>query len=127
MWLLHHAIGSPDVMRRGLGLMRAAERRGEVDALRVALLEDQILTLEGRPQQYGTQVDWDDNGVLSPLPIADTEDVDLRRRAAGLGPLAEEIEQIRAEARSYGDSAPADLASHKAVAEAWAGSVGWRD
>jgi hypothetical protein len=127
MWLLHHAIASPDVMRRGLGLLRAAERRGEVDSLRVALLEDQILALEGRPQQYGTRIDWDDDGVLSPLPIADAEDVDVRRRAVGLGPLAEEVEQIRAEARSYGESAPADRESHKAAAETWMRSVGWRD
>jgi hypothetical protein len=84
MWVLHHAIGSPRVMRRGLGLLRAAERRGEVDPLNVALHEDRILTLEGRPQQYGSQVDWDDNGVLSPLPIADLSDVDVRRRAVGL-------------------------------------------
>jgi hypothetical protein len=60
MWLLHNAISSPDVMRRGLGLLRAAERRGEVDPLHVALLEDRILTFEGKPQQYGTQVDWDE-------------------------------------------------------------------
>jgi uncharacterized protein DUF6624 len=127
MWLLHNAIGSPNVMRRGLGLLRAAERRWEVDPLHVALVEDRILMLEGRPQQYGTQVDWDDKGVLNPLPIADPGDVDVRRRAVGRGPLDEDIEQIRAEARSHGECAPADLASHKATAEAWARSVGWRD
>jgi hypothetical protein len=35
-------------MRRGLGLLRAAERRREVDRL----------MLEGRQQQYGTQLEW---------------------------------------------------------------------
>jgi len=64
MWLLHHAIGSPNVMRRGLGLLRAAERRGEVDPLDVALLEDRILTLEAKPQQYGTQLEWDDGRAI---------------------------------------------------------------
>jgi hypothetical protein len=127
MWLLHHAISSPDVMRRGLGLLRAAERRGEVEPLRVALLEDQILTLEGKPQQYGTQIEWDDNGVLSPLPIADPGDVDVRRRAVGLGPLADEIDEIRAEARSCGERVPTDRTAQKEAAEAWARSVGWRD
>lgn len=125
-WVLQHAIGSPSVMRRGLGLLRAAERRGEVDPLHVALLEDRILTLEGTPQQYGTQVDWDDDGVLNPLPVADPGDVDVRRRAVGLGPLAEEIEHIRAEAESYGERAPVDRAARKTAAEAWARSVGWR-
>jgi predicted nucleic acid-binding Zn ribbon protein len=65
--------------------------------------------------------------VLNPLPIADAEDVDVRRRAVGLGPLAEDIEQIRAEAQSYGERAPADRAARKAAMEAWARSVGWRD
>jgi hypothetical protein len=46
-WLLYHAIWSPNVMRRGLGLLRAAERRREVDPLHVALLEDRILMLDG--------------------------------------------------------------------------------
>jgi hypothetical protein len=127
LWILLHAIASPGVMRRGFGLLRAAERRGEVAPLNVALLEDRILTLEGKPQQYGTQVDWDDNGVLNPLPLADPGDVDVRRRAVGLGPLAEEIEAIRAEAQSYGECPPADPAAVKAAVEEWARSVGWRD
>jgi hypothetical protein len=126
-WLLYQAIWSPDVMRRGLGLLRAAERRREVDPLDVALLEDRILMLEGSPQQYGTQLEWDDDGVLNPLPIADVADVDLRRGAVGLGPLADEVQRIRAEARSYGASAPADRAARRAAVDAWARSVGWRE
>ena len=108
-------------------MLRAAERCGEVKPLHVALLEDRILMLEGKPQQYGTQLEWDDNGVLSPLPIADPADVDVRRGAVGLDPLAEDLERIRAEAQSDGASAPADRAARKAAAEEWARSVGWRD
>lgn len=126
-WLLYHAIWSPNVMRRGLGLLRAAERRKEVDPLDVALLEDRILMLEGRPQQYGTQLEWDDDGVLKPLPIADAADIDVRRGAVGLGPLADEVERIRVEARSHGANAPADRAARQAAVDAWARSVGWRD
>jgi hypothetical protein len=126
-WLLYHAIWSPNVMRRGLGLLRAAERRGKVDPLDVALLEDRILMLEGKPLQYGTQLEWDDNGVLNPLPIADPADVDVRRGAVGLDPLGEHIERIRAEAQTYGEVAPADRAARKAAVEEWARLVGWRD
>jgi hypothetical protein len=114
-------------MRRGLGLLRAAERRGKVDPLDVALLEDRILMLEGKPLQYGTQLEWDDNGVLNPLPIADPADVDVRRGAVGLDPLGEHIERIRAEAQTYGEVAPADRAARKAAVEEWARLVGWRD
>lgn len=126
-WLLYHAIWSPNVMRRGLGLLRAGERRGEVDSMDVALLEDRILMLEGRPQQYGTPMEWDEDGVLSPQPIADPVDVDVRRHAVGLGPLAEAIEKIRAEVRRNGDRAPVDRDVRRAAVEAWARSVGWRD
>jgi hypothetical protein len=127
MMVLQHAIGSPKVMRRGLGLLRAAERRGEVDPAVVAMLEDRILVLEGKPQQYGTQVDWDDDGGLNPFLIANPEDVDERRRAVGLGPLAEDLKRIRADARNDGERSPVDLAARRATAEAWARSVGWRD
>jgi hypothetical protein len=127
MWLLHHAISSPRVMRRGLGLLKAAERRGEVEPRDVAFLEDHISTLEGRPQQYGTYLEWDDDGLLSPLPIAEPRDVDVRRHAVGLGLLAEEIEEIRAEAEADGAHAPADRVARTAAAEAWLRSVGWRD
>jgi len=125
-WLLYHAIWSPKVMRRGLGLLRAAERRGEVEPLDVALLEDRILMLEGKPQQYGTQLEWDPDGVLNPLPIADPADIDVRRGAAGLEPLAEHLEEIRAQARSHREAAPPDRAARSAAVDAWARSVGWR-
>jgi hypothetical protein len=75
-----------------------------------------------RAQQYGTRVGCDDNGVLNALPLADPDNVDVRRRA-----LAEEIEAIRAEAQSYGECAPADRATRTAAAEEWARAVGWRD
>jgi hypothetical protein len=125
--VLQHAIGSPQVMRRGLGLLRAAERRGEVDPVHVAMLGDRTLVLEGKPQCYGTQFDWDDEGELNPLPIADPGDVDERRRAVGLGPLAGAVARIRRDARNDGEEPPTDLAARKAAAEAWARSVGWRD
>ena len=127
MLVLQNAIVTPRVMRRGLGLLRAAERRGEVEPLYVAILEDRILALEGRPQQYGTQFDWDDDGELTPILIGDSQDVDTRRSAVGMGPLAVAVQRVRSEARHEGARAPADRAERKAAAEDWARSVGWRD
>lgn len=126
--LLDSAISSPKVMRRGLELLRVAERRNEVEPVDVVMMEDEILTLEGKPQLYGTQLDWDANGELSPCPIADPQDADVRRHAAGLVSLTEEIENIRAEARRAGAKPPPeDPIVRQATVEAWARSVGWRE
>jgi hypothetical protein len=51
-WLvLQHAIGSPDLQRWALPLLRAAAERRDVPASEVAMLEDQICVFEGRPQR----------------------------------------------------------------------------
>ncbi len=93
-WLiLQHAIGNPPLMRRGLTLLQGGVSEGEVSPLEVAMLEDRIRTFEGRPQRYGTQFDWDEHGRLSPLPLEDPAGVDARRRAIGLGPLAQDLWQ----------------------------------
>jgi hypothetical protein len=88
------------------------------------LLEDRIRCFEGREQIYGSQFDWDENGQMSPLPIADRENVDERRRAVGLDSLAERTAAIRASLA--GEKCPADLASRRRDAEEWAFRVGWR-
>jgi len=88
-WLvLQHAIAFPAVMRSGLRLLSEAAARGEVSQAEVAMLEDRIRVLEGRPQRFGTQYEWDERGEMSPLPIEDPAGVDERRLALGLPRLA---------------------------------------
>jgi hypothetical protein len=127
-WLvLQHAIGHPDLQRKGLVLLQAAGARGDVPAVEAALLEDRIRFFEGRPQKYGTQFDWDEDGRLGPLPIEDEATVDERRQSVGLGPLAEDVRRKRAHmARSLGKP-PRAWAERQRQFEAWAKSVGWRD
>jgi hypothetical protein len=123
-WLiLQHAIGEPPLQRRGLRLLK--EAMGDVLAAEVAMLEDRVSVLEGRPQVYGTQFDWDENGEMSPSPIADPDHVDERRRAVGLGPLEERIREMRA--GMAGERPPTDWRKRRQQAAEWARSVGWRD
>lgn len=120
-WLIvQHAISDPVLQRRGLELLRAA---GDVDPVQVAMLDDRIRGFEGRPQLYGTQFDWDENGELSPKPMDDPELVDRRRAELGLPPMAEAVARMRA---SVDGQAPSDLARHRAEEDAWARRVGWR-
>jgi hypothetical protein len=125
-WLvLQHSIGDPAVMRRGLALVQAADA-GDVEAAQVAMLEDRVRVHGGLPQRYGTQVDWNDDGVLAPRPIEDPDGVDARRHAVGLPPLAETLRALRARAAREGERAPADPAGRRRAIEAWARAVGWR-
>ncbi len=129
-WLiLQHAIGNPPLMRRGLTLLQGGASKGEVSPLEVAMLEDRIRTFEGRPQRYGTQFDWDEHGRLSPLPLEDPAGVDARRRAIGLGPLAQDLWRRRwAMARvRWPERPPADWAARQREKETWLRQVGWRD
>jgi len=126
-WLIvQHAIGLPDFQRGMLMLIRAASAAGDVPAWQAAYLEDRICVFEGRPQTYGTQFDWDEAGMLSPAPIENAPDVNLRRAAVGLGPIEEKIEELRARARSEGDTPPQAPAKRRKDAEDWARKVGWR-
>jgi hypothetical protein len=121
-WLIaQHAIGLPAFQRACL----EAVRETGAPPWQAAYLDDRIRVLEGRPQLYGTQFDWDADGRLSPEPIEDPDNVDARRAAVGLPPLAGAVEKQR---RAGADEpVPADLEARRRETEAWARSVGWRD
>lgn len=126
-WLiLQHAIGCPDLQRRGLGWLADAVARGEAPARQLAMLEDRVRRLEGRPQLYGTQFDWDEHGELVPEPLEDADDVDRRRAGVGLEPLASATDRLRVAAAREGQQPPADLGARRAGYEAWLRRVGWR-
>lgn len=126
-WLvLQHAIGSPSLQRKCLPILKKASQAGEVPSVHFACLEDRIRVFEGRPQRYGTQFDWDENGKLSPQPLEDPDKVDGYRASVGLGPLAERIQEIRRHAAAEGHEPPPDFQAYRDSREAWARSAGWR-
>jgi len=96
--ILQHAISRPDVQRRGLALMMDALEKNEANSLDAAYLSDRIAVMEGRPQVFGTQFDWDEQGLLSPAALVDPPNIDARRAAVGLPPMAETIARVRANA-----------------------------
>lgn len=65
-WLiLQHAIAEPDLLRSASPLLETAARERRADPAHAAMLEDRIRFFEGRPQRYGTQLDWDAEGGIS--------------------------------------------------------------
>jgi hypothetical protein len=122
--LLLHAILDPELQRRCLSLLEEAADRGETRPAAPAFLLDKIRTLEGRPQVYGTQYDWDEHGELSPLPIEDPDRVDERRRAIGWPSLEDNTRRMRASIGA--EDASHDLAARRAAHERCAREHGLR-
>ncbi len=126
-WLvLQHAIAEPELVRRTLPLLEAAVRAGAADPAHAAFLEDRIRFFEGRPQRYGTQLDWDADGNLSPGEVEEPERLDDRRLAAGLPSLSKQTEEARNRAMAKGERAPVDHKAHLSARDEWARRVGWR-
>jgi len=126
-WLiLQHAIAHPELQRSSLPLLKASAEAGEVPPFQVAYLEDRICVFEGRPQRYGTQFDWDADGMLSPHPLQAPDRVDSYRESVGLGPLSEKVDEMRTRAAAEGEQRPRDFEQRQKEMVAWARSVGWR-
>jgi len=124
--VVQHAIGEPALQKRCLPLLTEAAALGEVPALQPAMLLDRIRFFEGRPQLYGTALDWDGQGRLTVGALEAPEEVDVRRAALGLAPLAVFLEERRLEAAQADERPPKDMAGRKAEFEDWARRVGWR-
>lgn len=89
MWLLvQHATLDPAFMRECLDLLTAAVAAGDASCTDQAYLTDRVLLFEGEQQVYGTQMTRRD-GKWVPDDLRDPEDVDERRAAVGMEPLAE--------------------------------------
>ena len=126
--ILQHSISSPQLMKKGLTLLKQAAQKGEAGMADIARLEDRINYYEGREQIYGTNFDNDGNGDISPTPIADPEHVDERRAEAGLPPLKDDIKRLREVYRRemQGKKPTSPPADWRGEFLAWTYRVGWR-
>ncbi len=122
-WLIvQHAISLPDISRRCLKLIEQAVAANEAETYHFAYLYDRICFFENRPQKYGTQSDWNENGVMEVWKLEDIEKVNDYRAAIGLEPLKSfiwENEETR-------ENKPKDFAARRSEFEAWSQKVGWR-
>lgn len=119
---LQHAIGRPDLIRRFLPLLQEAAAAGEIPDWQPAYVLDRIRFFEGKPQVYGTQYDWDEEGFSKLWPVEDPERVNEKRKSVGLPPLAEK----GARSRLQKPLPPEQARARREAMEAWARSVGWR-
>jgi hypothetical protein len=123
--VLQHAIGSPALQRGCLPLLRQAAAVGEVPVAYPAWLEDRIAFSERRPQRYGTQFDWDREGRMSAWPVEHPARLGVLRASAGLPPLEEQQERMRAMVARDGERPPANHERRQREIRAWAEKAGW--
>jgi hypothetical protein len=97
-WVMaQHADLDPEVQATALELLRVAVADGQASPGNLAYLEDRVAVAAGIDQRYGTQMGCSEDGTpLLATPIAEETSVEERRAAAGLGPLADYIEEMTA-------------------------------
>lgn len=120
-WLIiQHAISWPDFMKECLLQMRLAASQNDYILELIAYTDDRISYFEGRPQAYGTNLDWVE-GELKRTPIADPSKLDLRRKSLGLPPIS------RAPIPPGEDRPPKDPEKKEQEFRNWLVKVGWRN
>jgi hypothetical protein len=125
-WLIiQHSISIPDFMKKCLKLLENVALENKVYEKNLASLTDRINVLEGKPQLYGTQFDWDKNGELSPNKYDDLSKVNIRRLKIGLNTLEEQTKIIRLKAEIENQRVPKNLHEREKEIILWKRKVGW--
>lgn len=126
-WLIiQHSISRPDFMRSCQDWLESEVKEGNASAIHLAYLTDRILVLEGKAQLYGTQFDWDKQGMLSPQRLDSWDTVNRRRQELGLNSLEEQIQKLRQNASDENHKAPDDSSLRQKQFDDWLCKVGWR-
>jgi hypothetical protein len=75
-----------------LPIMKLAVKNGKAHSHHLALLEDRVLLQQGKRQIYGSQLSWNlKTNQYYLAPLEDPDNVDKRRKEAGLGILSDYI------------------------------------
>jgi len=94
--LLQHADRDTALQRTALQLLETAVRAGDASRRDLAYLTDRVRVAGGRPQVYGTQLQYDSRGCASPKPSEEPAQLDARRASVGLEPVAEYVQTTMA-------------------------------
>ncbi|MEQ1903200.1 MAG: DUF6624 domain-containing protein [Pirellulaceae bacterium] len=93
-WLLvQHADADREFQKSCLAKMEQLPD-GEVSKIDLAYLTDRVLVAEKKPQVYGTQC-YEVDGKFQPREVVDPTNLDQRRHAIGLPPIAEYLQSMQ--------------------------------
>nr|WP_199001705.1 DUF6624 domain-containing protein [Flavobacterium sp. ASV13] len=125
-WLIiQHSIGQPEFMKKCAEELKKAINENKANPINLAYLTDRIAVFEDKPQLYGTQFDWDENGELSPNYFDDLTKVNQRRKQIGLPTLEDQIEIMRKRIAEENQSPPKDQEKRKQEIVEWRKKTGW--
>ena len=92
IWLIfqhtHH-----NIMKKYFPLLLKSAKNGDLKMAHIALMLDRILMNEGKPQQYGSQVQAGCKSKWELYNLAKPEMVNQRRSEMGLGPLEDYLKE----------------------------------
>ncbi len=125
-WLVvQHSIGQPSFMKKCVKLLEMAVKQDKANPINLAYLSDRIAVFEGKPQLYGTQFDWDENGEMSPKPFDNMTKVNDRRSSVSLNTLEEQTQIMREQVKSENQVPLRDFEKRKRQYDTWRKTVGW--
>jgi hypothetical protein len=117
-WMLAlHTMPDPQVLRRCLRLLETAAAVGEAPSWQVAFLVDRVSLVERNVQVYGTTICRQADGSFGAPLLEDPDQVDARRRAVGLPPLAEDLRKLEAFYRRENELHQADAIAARATTQ----------
>jgi hypothetical protein len=91
-YIVQHSVLDTEFMKSCLPLLEKAVEKKQAEGWHLAFLLDRTLTMDGKPQRYGTQFKDDEKGQVVPFPIENPSIVDDLRRKLGLDSLERRIE-----------------------------------
>ena len=92
--IIQHSDKDPEFQQHALKFVKRAYEEGHIKGQDVALLTDQILLAEGKPQKYGTQFNVV-NGEFIIFPLENESKVDVYRSELKLPKLEQYIDILK--------------------------------
>lgn len=125
-WIVvQHSISRPSLMKRYYDLMKDAVASKKANPVHLAYLSDRINVFQDKPQLYGTQYDWDENGKMSPKAFDNLDEVNKRREELGLNTVQEQTRIMRKRVVKENQKPPSGRIQHLANYNGWRKKVGW--
>jgi len=118
-------ISCPDFMLQCLPLIEQSYRFGGIPGDWFAEFYDTVMYFKGKPQIFGTFLDWNEKLDCDHWKILEREELDRRRGHFGLDSFAEDSARRMSQWKSSCPTPPKDFISYTQAREIWSKRVGW--